>query len=240
LLTTDHVVDRERGGVTRRDFLRWAGAAAAGLVLAPNPGQGRRPAAGLRLIGRAAWGAAGPNLEAPAERGQFDAATNPGGWLVYPPPLADWLTTLVVHHSALPLSDGPREIQRLHQQERGFADIGYHYVIGPAGEVYAGRSLEVRGVHTGGANTGTVGVVLLGNFELDAPPEPQLASLRRLAHSLARRHGLTHLAGHHDFQPDATVCPGQFLAPLLPGLAAGLGLAFGTGGYVPPPWTTVT
>lgn len=189
----------------------------------------------LAVISRAEWGAAAPDYTtAAAERGLYDPLTNPGGWLVYALPLAEVLRTLIVHHSALPTTDGPRAIQTLHMQRRGYADIGYHFIIDAAGLLYAGRDLAVRGAHTGGANTGSVGACLLGNFELAAPAAAQLDTLRALGADLAARYGLTHLAGHRDFQPEATVCPGAQLAPLLPDLATALGLTLGTGGYVPP------
>lgn len=188
----------------------------------------------LALTRREAWGAAAPDHDAPGEHGLYDPLTNPEGWLVYAQPLADILRTLIVHHSALPLSDGPREIQILHMRSKGYADIGYHYVIDAAGQLYAGRDLTVRGAHTGGANTGSVGACLLGNFELAAPEPAQLATLRALGADLAARYGVTHLAGHRDFQPEETVCPGAQLEPLLPDLAAALGLSYGTSGYVPP------
>lgn len=229
--------------MSRRRALGVAGAAGAGAVLAAcgaGVGDGTvAPAATAALpeiISREAWGAAAPDHTARAERGMFDARTNRGGWLVYAEPLRDALNTLVVHHSALPLSDGPREIQRLHMQTRGYADIGYHFVIDALGQIYAGRDLGVRGAHVGGANTGTVGAALLGNFEREAPAEAQLEALRRLGAYLAEAYALTHLAGHQDFQPGVTLCPGHELAPLLPGLAGELGLEFGTGGYVKPEW----
>lgn len=189
----------------------------------------------LALISREAWGAAAPDHNAPGEHGLFDPATNPAGWLVYSQPLSEILRTLIVHHSALPLSDGPRAIQVLHMSNRGYADIGYHFLIDDNGQLYAGRDLGVRGAHTGGANTGSVGVCLLGNFEQLPPPGAQLDALQGLVADLTARYGLTHLAGHRDFQPDETVCPGAALEPLLPALATTLGLAYGTGGYVPPP-----
>jgi len=223
---------------SRRHFLRatlLAGAALAACRPAPSSASPSQPTpAAPPIISRTEWGAAEPDHDARAERGFFDPAANPGGWLVYPDPLADILNTLVVHHSALPLTDDVLAIQRLHMQRRGYADIGYHFVIDAAGLVYAGRDLNVRGAHTGGANTGTIGVVLLGNFEHDQPALAQLESLRALSAYLAAAYTLTHLAGHADFQPGVTVCPGARLAALLPDLAAGLGLTFGTGGYIPP------
>jgi hypothetical protein len=171
-------------------------------------------------------------LNAPNEHGLYDPTTNPEGWLIYDQPLSGLLHTIVVHHSALPMRDGPREIQRLHMQQKGFADIGYHFVIDDLGWVYEGRSLAVRGAHTGGYNTGTLGIVLMGNFEVRQPTGAQLAYLKLLVRQLVDEYSITHLAGHYDFQPDETVCPGRNLEPLLPGLAAEMKLEFGTGGYV--------
>ncbi len=190
----------------------------------------------LKVVPRAEWGAVAPDLTAPVEHGVFDAATNTDGWLEYTEPLAEVLNTLIAHHSALDLSYGPREIQQLHREKKGFADIGYHFLIDAAGTIYEGRDVKVRGAHTGGYNTGALGVVLLGNFELATPSAAQLKALRRVAEYLAEKYTLSHLAGHRDFQPGVTVCPGKALEPLLPDLASELGLTFGTGGYAPPPW----
>ncbi len=189
----------------------------------------------MSLIPRAAWEATPPNHNARGERGLYDARRNPAGWLRYPEPLSEVLTTLVVHHSALPVGDGPREIQRKHMEQRGFADIAYHFVIDPAGQLYEGRELGVRGAHTAGHNTGTVGVVLLGNFEIEKPQSAPMETLERLARTLQEQYAITHLAGHRDFMPGETVCPGQSLAPWLQELAARLGLEFAIGGYRPPP-----
>ncbi len=180
---------------------------------------------------RQTWGATQPNHAARAEFGFYDAATNPGGWRVYDQPLERILRTVVVHHSALPLSDGPREIQLKHLKDKGYADIGYHFVIDGVGEIYEGRPLNVRGAHVGGFNTGCVGICLLGNFEEAAPAPAQLISLEALAGALRDQFNITHLAGHRDFQPTETVCPGKGLEPLLPNLATKLGLQFGAGGY---------
>jgi hypothetical protein len=202
----------------------------------PTPLPAASPArlGALPLIARAEWGAAAPNHKARGERGHFDPQRNPAGWLRYPEPLAEVLTTLVVHHSALPLSDGPREIQHKHMKARGFADIGYHFLIDSEGLLYEGRELGVRGAHTAGHNTGTVGVALLGNFEEAEPLPEQLATLEALARYLQSSYAITHLAGHQAFQPGETLCPGQALAPEIPRLAARLALEVGTGGYRAP------
>jgi N-acetyl-anhydromuramyl-L-alanine amidase AmpD len=140
----------------------------------------------------------------------------------------------VVHHSALPDTEGPRQIQDIHMRERGFADIGYHFVIDRRGNIFEGRTIAVRGSHTGGRNYGTIGVVLLGDFENTQPTNKQWESTRLLVHCLAVNYGLTHLAGHREFQPERTVCPGRHLESRLPELASELGLVYGTEGYVGP------
>ena len=199
---------------------------------APTPAASLDGLAGLSILPRAAWGAVAPDLNAPGEHGLYDPRTNPDGWRVYDRPLPGLLNTVVIHHSALPVSDGPFQIQAKHMHDKGYADIAYHFVIDAGGQIYEGRSLLVRGAHTGGHNTGTVGVCLMGNFENTPPPQAQAMSAKILAQALQAHYALTHLAGHRDFQPNETVCPGKYLEPLLPGWAQASGLQFGTGGYV--------
>lgn len=226
----------DRYPFTRRTFLKGLSTVLVADSLSALTGCAPRATvipATLTIIPRAGWEAVEPDLNAPNEHGLYDPVTNPGGWEVYAKPLSQVLNTIVIHHSALPLSDGPREIQDLHMRAKGYADIGYHFVADAAGQVYEGRAITTRGAHTGGHNTGTVGVVLTGNFEDIHPTEAQVAVVKLLIRYLIHTYaGISHLAGHHDFQPEETVCPGKNLEPLLPGWATELGLKFGTGGYV--------
>lgn len=74
------------------------------------------------------------------------------------------ITRIIVHCSAsadfepLPAAD----IRRFHVQERGWSDIGYHYVIQPSGETEAGRPLSEAGAHTYGHNADSIGICLIG------------------------------------------------------------------------------
>lgn len=183
---------------------------------------------GVNVIPRTAWGAQSRITLSRIEAGDYHPTLNRAGWRVYDQPLNEVLRLFVVHHSALPASDGPREIQRLHQVQRGFADVGYHYLIDASGIIYEGRPITVRGAHVAGHNTGAVGVCLLGNFEKTEPAPAQLASLTTLALALRGAFGITHLAGHRDLPSQNTLCPGANLWPRLPALAAQLGLAYGT------------
>ncbi|MBN2005932.1 MAG: N-acetylmuramoyl-L-alanine amidase [Anaerolineae bacterium] len=184
----------------------------------------------LTITSRATWGAVEPNLEAANERGLYDPVKNLGGWLIYDAPLSQVLHTLVVHHTATFVKQHPRQVQRWHMQRAGLADIAYHFIIDAKGEAFEGRTINVRGAHTGGHNTGTIGVALLGHFDLWHPSEAQIVTLKFLITHLKQSYALTHLAGHRDFQPGITECPGQHLAIYLPTLAESAGLIYGTGG----------
>lgn len=191
----------------------------------------------LAMVTRSGWGAIPLNMEAENERGPFNPQTNQSGVLFYPQPVSNWLTTIVVHHSALPVSDGPKEIQQLHLNQRGYADIAYHFIIGRDGTLYEGRRINIRGAHVEGFNTGTIGVVLVGNMDVIEPSGEQLSTLEKLVDYLRVTYDITHLAGHQDFNPTLTECPGEMLHVLLPNLAQAHNLIFGTDGYTAPPWS---
>jgi len=185
----------------------------------------------MMIIPRASWNALSPDHSVKDEHGLFDPRVNKGGWQVYAEPLDSVLRTIVIHHSALAPTFGVAEIQRLHIAQRGFADIAYHFVIDADGKIFEGRSIKVRGAHVAGANTGSVGVVLLGNFEEAAPPEFQVSAMHDLIdHLRSSYRSITHLAGHHDFNFDS-VCPGAHLYPSLKNFARDHQVLYGAGGY---------
>lgn len=79
-------------------------------------------------------------------------------------------------------------IYRYHSATRGWGDIGYHYIIDYWGNVYEGRygGNGVRGAHTyydkncDNFNVGTVGILLMGNYEKAQLPEVMYKSLAKL------------------------------------------------------------
>lgn len=218
-----------------------ATATSAGVPPGGQPGPGTtlpaaKPEYPFAVIRREEWGGRRPNLDARDEHGLFDPGTNPDGWEVYAQPLLGLLTAVVIHHSALPASQGPRAIQAMHMDQRGWADVGYHFIVGPAGDIYEGRDLRVRGRHVSGANTGTVGICLTGNFAGGPPPpDPQLAALDRLVAYLAGAYEMGYIAGHSDFNP-GTQCPGSALYPHIAVVAQRYGLLHSTLGYRAPAW----
>lgn len=188
------------------------------------------------IVDRTEWGALTPDLNARNESGYYDSISNPEGWYVYAQELDDSYQTLVIHHSGFYEQDGFStllEIQRAHHEDRGWADVGYHFMVDKDGTIYEGRDLTVRGVHVEGYNTGSVGVCLLGDFRFEAPSEAQLTATYALNNWIVYRTGITHLAGHQDFN-DFTECPGTFIANQLEDLANRAGLIYGTDGYKSP------
>jgi hypothetical protein len=222
--------------INRRQFLKYLTAAGLASLVPIQIGCASDcdPNALLEIIDRTAWGAAAPDI-ANSNEGFYDAVFNPGGWYAYPVPLNEALNTLIIHHTAASFNNNPLAVQGTHMNDDGYADIAYQYLIDDEGLIYEGRSITVRGTHTGGHNTGTIGIALFGNFENEEPATAQLCSLKRLGAWLKFTYDITHLAGHSDFQPFVTVCPGEHLAAKLEGIARELNLVFGTGGYVGTP-----
>lgn len=70
---------------------------------------------------------------------------------------------LLVHHSASSLHTTIADVRRWHVEERGYADIGYHWVIHQDGSIHRGRPTWVVGAHDLGENTNTLGVCGVGD-----------------------------------------------------------------------------
>lgn len=103
---------------------------------------------------------------------------------------------VTVHHTdghpRTKLSDSIEEvrgIQSFHMgPERGWADIGYHFVIDGAGRVFEGRHADVLGAHAGGANLDNIGIALMGDYNRDQLSDAQKTTLTRLITFLALRY----------------------------------------------------
>lgn len=189
----------------------------------------------LPIVPREQWGALPPNNNAENENGFYDPDTNSVGWRVYEGNLADNYQTLVLHHSVIYTNNDEQtllDVQTLHHN-RGWADVGYHFLVGQNGTIYEGRDWSVRGTHVGGFNTGSIGVCLLGNFQENAPTPAQITNTRELIIYLAAVLQLTHIAGHRNFN-DGTQCPGNNVVTYMDDFAQAANLSVGTEGYIPP------
>lgn len=70
---------------------------------------------------------------------------------------------IIIHCSDSPegRNDKAEDIRKWHKQ-RGFSDIGYHYVIDLDGTVEKGRSIEQAGAHCTGHNRNSIGICYIG------------------------------------------------------------------------------
>ncbi len=112
-----------------------------------------------------------------------------------------------------PLAEKVAEIRRWHVQQRGWRDIGYHWVIDRDGNVAPGRPENEIGAHVEGRNSGTIGICLLGGYgaKADDPFEKnftaaQAATARRLIAEIKCRTAIQKVLGHNDYA--AKACPG--------------------------------
>ncbi|XP_034544842.1 N-acetylmuramoyl-L-alanine amidase-like isoform X2 [Notolabrus celidotus] len=105
-----------------------------------------------------------------------------------PTPLSLPLQFLYVHHTYEPSSPclsfsrcslNMRSMQRFHQEDRGWSDIGYSFVVGSDGYVYEGRGWNLLGTHTRGHNSIGYGVSLIGNYTAILPSRHAMDLIRR-------------------------------------------------------------
>jgi hypothetical protein len=154
----------------------------------PRPSS--RSVSAPRIITRAEWGA--------------DESIRTSGRAFAP------IRKLVVHHTASPNSPSNpagvvRDMYRYHVVDRGYADIGYNFVIDHRGNIYEGRwarsyspgelhdgedenGLGVMAAHAEGVNAGSCGVVLIGDFTSRQPTDAAVNALVQLLAWKASRH----------------------------------------------------
>ena len=108
-------------------------------------------------------------------------------------------------------------------RRRGYGDIGYHFMLDYAGRIWEGRPLKYQGAHVSSRNPGNLGIVLLGNFEIQKPSDAQKSALVKLVAECRRFYDISRrrIYGHRNL--DATLCPGKNLYTFLPTLKASTG-----------------
>lgn len=139
------------------------------------------------------------------------------------------IDSIYVHATDTPpsMNIGVEEIRRWHVEERGWADIGYHYVIRRSGKIETGRDLdgdgdidEEVGAHVRGENAHSIGIALVGGAagEFDFT-FLQLSSLVLLVGDICRRYNIpmSKVRGHRDADPSKK-CPGFSVSELFHGM----------------------
>ena len=119
---------------------------------------------------------------------------------------------LIVHCSATPEGkDYSVDTIRQWHLQRGFSDIGYHYVIYRDGSIHIGRDESIIGAHCTGHNTNSIGVCYIGGCASDGKTpkdtrtSEQRQSLLNLLKELKVKYPKASIHGHRDFANKA--CP---------------------------------
>ncbi len=108
------------------------------------------------------------------------------------------------------------EIRRWHMQQRGWRNIGYHWLIDRDGTVAPGRPMTEIGAHVKDHNAGTIGISLFGghgssaedSFEDHFTPAQGVA-LRKLLADIGLRTRIERITGHNQYA--AKACPGFYV-----------------------------
>lgn len=126
------------------------------------------------------------------------------------------INKIIIHCSASEFGNAQR-IREWHL-EKGWSDIGYHYVINNGkvfkddkinqrvqdGFIEKGRDDSIVGAHTQGQNSNSIGICLIGNKDFT---KEQFNSLDILLDSLLKAYNLTKndVYGHYNFS--SKTCP---------------------------------
>ncbi|AWP18468.1 putative N-acetylmuramoyl-L-alanine amidase [Scophthalmus maximus] len=132
------------------------------------------------------------------------------------------LSFMYIHHTHTPsqpcltfqqCSADMRSMQRFHQVDRGWDDIGYSFVAGSDGYLYEGRGWHRRGAHTLGHNSIGFGVSFIGDYAASLPSQHAMGLVRDRLASCAVGGGRLvarfTVQGHR--QVVNTSCPGDAL-----------------------------
>lgn len=143
------------------------------------------------------------------------------GWLRLLP-----VSLVYIHHSvtSAPPAKASEEVEAQHMRTldgiahgRGFQGFSYNYAVAKSGRAWTGRGRHV-GAQNDGENSSSVGIVVMGNYQVDEATDTIVEGVGKLIAELKERgaikRGVTIIRGHRD--SDATACPGNKLYARLP------------------------
>lgn len=126
------------------------------------------------------------------------------------------IDSVIIHCSATKegLNYKKSDIESWHK-ERGFKQIGYHFVIDLDGTIEEGRPLTMNGAHCNeidpisgkSYNSHSIGICYVGGLDKKGKPkdtrtEEQKESLSSLIYQLVNEYPITDVFGHRDASPD--------------------------------------
>ena len=123
------------------------------------------------------------------------------------------ITDIILHCSATPEGrDIHADTIRQWHLQKGWRDIGYHYIITLDGSIEAGRSITQAGAHCQGHNKNSIGICYIGGVDKDGKPKDtrtplQTAALHKLVSALMETLDISeqHIHCHNEYA--AKACP---------------------------------
>lgn len=123
-----------------------------------------------------------------------------------------YINKIIIHCSATPEGrhHTREDIKRWHLQ-RGFTDIGYHFIIYLDGTIVKGRPIEIAGAHCTGQNANSIGICYVGGMDKDnmKPKDTrtieQEVQLKNIVRELKQKYPEATIHGHREFANKA--CP---------------------------------
>jgi len=137
---------------------------------------------------------------------------------------SDWdFSDVVLHHSGNSGEKDPKEIEIIHMVKNSWDDIGYHYLVHPDGTIYEGRKIYHKGTHVSAANTGKIGILLMGDYNEqwwdfdDTLSKSHISAVNSLIKTLKVEFpSIRRLGGHKEFLPGkGYTCPGNLIMKIL-------------------------
>ena len=128
-------------------------------------------------------------------------------------PIKRKINKLIVHCTATPecREIDITDVRRWHVEERGWSDVGYHFLVLLDGTIQEGRPLERQGSHTRAHNHDSIGVAYVGGMSedmsnpKDTRTQQQKDSLEYLLCYLKILFSQATIYGHRDFSSKS--CP---------------------------------
>lgn len=117
---------------------------------------------------------------------------------------------IVFHHSVTDHDATPDDIALIHKA-RGWAGVGYHFIITKDGRVWYVGDISTARAHVKDMNEKVIGICMIGDFTKHLPSDAQINSGHLLASFLLKHFSqlkgwAESVKGHKDLQ--ATACPG--------------------------------
>ncbi|XP_044763069.1 peptidoglycan-recognition protein LB isoform X2 [Coccinella septempunctata] len=145
-------------------------------------------------------------------------------WHARPPklvePMPNPVPYVIIHHSYQPAAchtpeacvKAMQSMQRYHQDDRGWNDIGYSFAVGGDNRAYTGRGWSAVGAHAPHYNNRSIGICVIGDWTEELPPTSQLDVVKKLIDYGVQNGKIRPdymLLGHRQVRD--TECPGDAL-----------------------------